>query len=335
LDFYNIRVAREKDGTHTIFVEWVVNRKVTNLLVYHGAFQAIWDEEAGLWSTDEYDVQRIVDKHLFEFNKEYQEKTGAMTYVKTLANWDSKAWSTFKRFLQALPENRKDLDAKLAFQNTEVKKEDYITRRLPYSLEEGSYEAWDEIVGTLYSEEERAKIEWAIGSIVSGDSIDIQKFLVFYGKPGSGKSTVLNIIAQLFHGYTTIFDGKALTGNNNTFSTAPFRYNPLVAIQHDGDLSRIEDNTILNTLTAHEEIRVNEKYMKPIPIVPKAMLFMGTNEPVKIRNAKAGIIRRLIDVTPSGNLIENRRYHVLKDQIHFELGGIAWHCLQVYKKMGK
>lgn len=335
MDFYNIRVTREKDGTHTIFVEWVVNRNVTNLLVYHNAFQAIWDEEAGLWSTDEYDVQRIVDKHLFEFNEEYKAKTGALTHVKALANWDSKAWSTFKRFLQALPENRKDLDTKLTFQNTEVKKEDYVTKRLPYSLEEGSYDAWDEIVGTLYSEEERAKIEWAIGSIVAGDSPSIQKFLVFYGKPGTGKSTILNIISQLFEGYTTIFDAKGLTGNNNTFAAAPFKNNPLVGIQHDGDLSRIEDNTILNTLTAHEAIPINEKYMKPILIIPKAMLFMGTNEPVKIRNAKAGILRRLIDVSPSGNTINNRRYHTLMDQVHFELGGIAWHCLQVYKKMGK
>lgn len=335
MDFYSIRVAREKDGTHTIFVEWVVNRRVTNLLVYHNAFQAIWDEEAQIWSTDEYDVQRLVDKHLFQFDKEYREKTGALTHVKALANWDSKAWSTFKRFLQSLPENRQDLDAKLVFQNTEIKKEDYATRKLPYALEEGSYDAWDELVGTLYSEEERSKIEWAIGSIVAGDSASIQKFLVFYGKPGSGKSTVLNVIAKLFQGYTSIFDGKALTGNNNSFSTAPFKHNPLVAIQHDGDLSRIEDNTILNTITAHEEIFVNEKYMKPIAIVPRAFLFMGTNEPVKIRNAKAGIIRRLIDVTPTGNTIPNGRYHSLVDQIHFELGGIAWHCLQVYKKMGK
>ena len=335
MDFYNIRVTREKDGTHSIFPEWVVNRKVTNLLVYQNAFQAIWDEEAGLWSTDEYDVQRLVDADLFRFDKEYREKTGALTHVKSLANWDSKAWSTFKRFLQSLPENRMDLDAKLVFQNTVVKKDDYVTKRLPYALEEGTYDAWDEIVGTLYSEEERRKIEWAIGSIVAGDSGAIQKFLVFYGKPGSGKSTILNIIAKLFQGYTSIFDGKALTGNNNAFSTAPFKHNPLVAIQHDGDLSRIEDNTLLNTITAHEEIFVNEKYMKPISIVPRAFLFMGTNEPVKIRNAKAGIIRRLIDVNPSGTIIPNGRYHALVDQIQFELGGIAHHCLQVYKSMGR
>lgn len=334
MDFYNIRVKREKDGTHVIYAEWKVDRKVTDLLVNHNSFQAVWDEERGLWSTDEYDVQRLVDADLYRFEKDYKEKTGAITWVKSMRDWDSKAWSSFQNYLKNLPENRKDLDGKLIFQNTEVKKGDYATKRLPYSLEAGSYEAWDEIVGTLYSDEERRKIEWAIGAVVSGDSTWIQKFLVFYGKPGSGKSTILDIIQLLFQGYATIFDAKALTSQNNAFATAPFKGNPLVAVQHDGDLSRIEDNTLLNMITAHEDIFVNEKYMKPVRMVPKAFLFMGTNEPVKIRNAKAGIIRRLIDVSPSGELITNGRYHDLKDKIQFELGGIAYHCLQRYKEMG-
>lgn len=334
LDFYNIRVKREKDGTHLIYAEWIVDRKVRDLLVNHNSFQAVWDEDKGLWSTDEYDVQRLVDRDLHAFEQEYQKKTGAITWVKSLKDWDSKAWTSFQRYIQNLPENRQDLDGKLVFQNTEVKKSDYATKRLPYALEEGTHEAWDEIVGTLYSADERDKIEWAIGAIVAGDSVWIQKFLVFYGKPGSGKSTILDIIQLLFQGYSTIFDAKALTSQNNSFATAPFKNNPLVAVQHDGDLSRIEDNTLLNMITAHEDIFVNEKYMKPISMVPKAFLFMGTNEPVKIRNAKAGIIRRLIDVSPSGNLITNGRYHDLKEKVQFELGGIAWHCLQRYKEMG-
>src|SRR5690606_10273707 len=107
-------------------------------------------------------------------------------------------------------DNSHQLDQNLTFSNTEVKKSDYVSRRLPYPLEGGDISAWDELVGTLYSVEERAKIEWAIGAIVSGDAKKIQKFLVLYGPAGTGKSTILNIIQMLFDGYVTTFEAKAL-----------------------------------------------------------------------------------------------------------------------------
>ena len=71
--------------------------------------------------------------------------------------------------------------------------------------------------------EEREKIEWCIGAILSGDSKRIQKFAVFYGPPGSGKGTVLKIIGKLFVGYTTSFDAKALGNSNSQFATEVFK----------------------------------------------------------------------------------------------------------------
>ena len=62
---------------------------------------------------------------------------------------------------------------------------------------------------------------------------------------------------------------------------------------------------------------------------------MGTNKPVKITDAKSGIIRRLIDVHPTGNKFQPNHYNTLMAQIDFELGAIAQHCLEVYREMGK
>ena len=132
--------------------------------------------------------------------------------------------------------------------------------QVSYSLEKGDIKAWDKLISTLYSPEERHKIEWAIGSIVTGESKHIQKFLVLYGEGGTGKSTILNVIQQLFDGYYSVFDAKALGSSNNSFALEAFKKNPLVAIQHDGDLSRIEDNTRLNSLVSHELMTVNEKF---------------------------------------------------------------------------
>ena len=61
---------------------------------------------------------------------------------------------------------------------------------------------------SLYTEEERYKIEWAIGSIVSGASKKIEKFLVLYGTPGTGKGTILKVVEWLFSGYTAVFDAR-------------------------------------------------------------------------------------------------------------------------------
>ena len=299
------------------------------------SFYAVWDEGKGLWSTDEYDIQRLVDEDLHRHALEQRTKHNVEFPVMNLKSFNTRIWSTFRAFMLNISDNSHPLDEKLIFANTEVKKTDYASRRLPYSLEAGTTDAWDELMNVLYSDDELAKIEWAIGAVVSGDSKKIQKFLVFYGPAGSGKSTVLNIIQDMFEGYVATFDAKALGSSNNAFATEVFRHNPLVAIQHDGDLSKIDDNTKLNSIISHEEMTMNEKYKPSYTSRVNAFLFMGTNQPVKISDAKSGIIRRLIDVHPSGAKVEPERYNMLMQQIDFELGAIAYKCLKRYQSMGK
>lgn len=297
------------------------------------SFYAIWDEETGLWSTDEYDVGRLVDEEMRAYAEKHH--PGVSVSIKSLRNYNSKSWINYRTFVSNISDSFHQLDENLTFANQQVKRSDYVSRRLPYSLEDGDCSAWDELVGTLYSIEERRKIEWAIGSIISGDSKKIQKFFVFYGQPGTGKSTILTIIEKLFSGYCATFEAKALGSNNNAFATEAFKSNPLVAIQHDGDLSRIDDNTKLNSIVAHEDIRMNEKYKPSYVGRVNALLFMGTNQPVKISDAKSGIIRRLIDIHPTGVTIPPNSYNTLMSRIDFELGSIAHHCLGVYRSLGK
>ena len=155
---------------------------------------------------------------------------------------------------------------------------------------------------------------------------------MLYGAAGTGKSTILNVVEQLFDGYYSSFNAKQLGSANNSFALEPFKANPLVAIQHDGDLSRIEDNTLLNSLVSHELMSVNEKFKGLYETRFKCFLFMGTNRPVKITDGKSGLLRRLIDVHPTGNKIPVREYKKLTKQVSFELGAIAYHCLQVYEE---
>lgn len=333
MDFFQIGTKEARGGVVEVFPDFTVGRS-QDLMVRGQSFYAIWDEKNNLWSTDEYDVQRLVDEAVTAHAEQLQ-ADGVPCKAKLLRSYGTNGWNQFRKFMRNVSDNSHQLDMKLTFANTEVKKSDYTSRRLPYALAPGEIKAWDELIGTLYEPEERAKIEWSIGSIVAGDSKKLEKFLVFYGPGGTGKSTVMKIIQKLFDGYTAMFEAKALVGNNNSFSTEVFRSNPLVAIQHDGDLSKIDDGSKLHSIVSHEDMLINEKYKPGYTSRINAFLFMGTNKPVRISDAKSGLIRRLIDVVPSGNLVEVNRYLTLMSQVDFELGAIASHCLEVYRSMGK
>lgn len=330
LDFMIISTRSTKRGVIEIYPKFVI-KKSKDLMIRGGDFYAIWDEERGLWSTDEQDALHMIDNELERYSEENKDKFNAQ--VKVLHMWDAEsgmidAWHKYCQ--KQMRDNFHMLDEKLIFSNTPTNKKDYASKRLNYPLEPGDISSYDTLMSTLYSEEERAKIEWAIGSIVTGDSKKIQKFMVLYGSAGTGKSTVLNIIQMLFEGYYSVFDAKALGSSSNAFALEAFKSNPLVAIQHDGDLSRIEDNTRLNSLVSHELMTINEKFKSTYTSRFKCFLFMGTNKPVRITDAKSGLIRRLIDVTPSGNKLPAKEYRTIMKRIEFEVGAIACHCRDVY-----
>ena len=329
LDFLSIAARDTKRGWE-IYPKFKMI-KSEDLMIRGGDFYAIWVEDRGLWSTDEQDALQLIDRELSQYAKEHKGTYGDTARV--LYMWDAETGmidSWHKYCQKQCRDNFHMLDEKLIFSNAETNKKDYASKRLSYPIEPGDISAWDKLISTLYSKEERHKIEWAIGSIVSGDSKKIQKFMVLYGAAGTGKSTILNIIQQLFDGYYSVFDAKALGSSNNSFALEAFRTNPLVAIQHDGDLSRIEDNTRLNSLVSHELMTINEKFKSTYASRFKCFLFMGTNKPVKITDAKSGLLRRLIDVSPSGNKLNTNEYKKVTKQVSFELGAIASHCLDVY-----
>lgn len=332
LDFLMISTRSTKRGVIEIYPKFII-KKSSDLMIRGGDFYAIWIEERGLWSTDEQDALILIDKYLDEYAEENKGKFEAQ--VRVMHMWDAESGmiDTWHKYCQKqMRDSFHQLDDTLIFANTKVSKKDYSSKRLPYPLEKGDISAWDKLISTLYSPEERHKIEWSIGAIVTGDSKNIQKFMVFYGSAGTGKSTILNIIQKLFEGYYSVFDARALGSSSNSFALESFKSNPLVAIQHDGDLSRIEDNTRLNSLVSHELMTVNEKFKAAYSNRFNAFLYMGTNKPVKITDAKSGLIRRLIDVTPTGEKLSRVEYHDVTKRVNFELGAIAKHCEEVYRE---
>lgn len=332
LDFLIIKTRSTKRGVVEVYPNFII-KKSKDLMIRGGDFYAIWVADRGLWSTDEEDVIQLIDREVEQWVEENRSRINSD--LKILHMWDSESgmidrWHKYCKM--QMRDSYHSLDDNLIFSNRQTTREDYATKRLPYPLCDGDISAYDKLMSTLYDPDERAKIEWAIGCIISGDSKTIQKFMVLYGAAGTGKSTILNVIQQLFEGYYSTFDAKALGSSNDSFALEAFKSNPLIAIQHDGDLSRIEDNTRINSLVSHEEMTVNEKFKSAYTNRFRSFLIMGTNKPVRITDAKSGLIRRLIDVTPSGNKLPSKEYKQITGQIKFELGAIAKHCLDFYNE---
>ena len=328
LDFVKIATKFVR-GTMEVYPKFIIKNS-EDLMIRGGDFYAIWDEKKGLWSMQDQDAINLIDTDIGEeFRANYSNTPGS--YPLYLWDADTGMIDKWHKYCQKqMRDNFVPLDETLIFSNTPVDNKNYASRRLSYPLEKGPFPAWDKLVSTLYDPEERHKIEWAIGAIVTGESKRIQKFLVLYGSAGTGKSTILNVVQQLFEGYYSVFDAKALGSSSNSFALEAFKNNPLVAIQHDGDLSKIEDNTRLNSLVSHEYMMVNEKFKSAYASRFNAFLMMGTNKPVKITDGKSGLLRRLIDVNPSGRRLTIREYRNVVSQIPFELGAIAYHCKEVF-----
>ena len=332
MDFMKISTRSVKQGVTEIFPKFIL-KKSSDLMIRGGDFYAVWREDLGLWSTEEQDVIDMVDRELYNFTEERRKTATDSLVTKYMWDSDSGSIDSWHKYCQKrMRDNFHPLDEKIIFGDTETTKTDYASKKLSYPLRECDISGYEKLISTLYTPEERHKIEWAIGSIIEGDSKYIQKFLVLYGSAGTGKSTILNIIQRLFEGYYSVFDAKALGSSSNSFALEAFKSNPMVAIQHDGDLSRIEDNTRLNSLVSHELMTVNEKFKSTYANKFNAFLFMGTNKPVKITDSKSGLLRRLIDVMPSGKKLDQKDYNDCIDKIPFELPGIAYHCHQVYLK---
>lgn len=332
MDFYEIETApmRGQAGMMEV-VPMFLNLKSRDIMLRDGEFVAVWNPKTELWSKDERDVISIIDGDV----QNYIEMSGIRNVLPRFCRRDGDGiWKKYRLWAKNMIDTDQPLDRNPVFLNTVTRQEDHVSYRLPYSLEDGVPVNWAKLTDTLYDSSEREKIEWAIGSVLTGDSRTIDKFLVFYGDPGSGKSTILNVMQKLFGDFCVPFDSESLTQRSNSFALSAFADDPLVAIEHDGDLSRIETNTRLNSIISNEIQLVNEKFKKPRSLRISTMLIMASNNPVKITDANSGIPRRLLDVSPSGRRLPINEYRSVMDGVYQELGIIAQHCINVYRNLG-
>lgn len=334
--------GKQREEMTVVYPEFQINGK--DIMRKGGNFYAVLDKHTGMWLRSINDVYRIIDEELYSYAEEHFEKEGdcyynghKKVYIKTINDSSTKILLDFNKWFNNLDANHNyiPLDSELTYLSDEITPDNYRSKRLCYDLADGDISAYEKIISTLYLEEDREKLEWSIGAVISGDSKKIEKFIVLYGSGGTGKSTILDLIEKIFDGYWNVFVAEELALKSHQFATAAFKDNPLVAIQDDGSLAKI-DSPRINEIVSHKPLQINEKNTKQYMLKPQAMLFLATNDRVDMHDTNLGITRRLLDVYPSGKLIPVNEYRRLVNQMmNFEIPAIAKHCLDVYKNLGK
>lgn len=310
-------------------------RGFKDIMVKGGAFYAVWDEEKGLWSKNRDDAVKMIDDRLYSYAdglRSVHQFDGTIITVKDLSTMYSKGIDDFIKWYQKIANDYFEwLDGKIIFKDDITTKDDFASFKLPYSMENDEPVYWNKLLGRLYSSEERRKIEYAIGSVIAGESTKLQKFFIFVGDAGTGKSTILGIIEDMFRGYVSTINIESI-GMGKDFALESLSNNPLIAIQDDVELDKITENARLNSIISHENLTVNEKHKKLYQAKFRTLIFAGANREVKITDARSGLLRRIVDIEPTGNTFGREEYDDIMYHMPFEYGKIANRCLKIFKE---
>lgn len=333
LDFVSINKIETKSGFILQPELSVISRDC--LMTRGHSFYAVWDFETGTWTFDELRVPILINILVQEAFNDLPEHEKAFTTISDIGRFRTSEWSSFKAYCKQLPDKARDLDIEVTFANENPPREAYRARKLPYELSNKPARSYRKLVSVLYDPEELEKLEWAVGLCLCGEQSLVHKFISIFGGSGTGKSTYLSIIDSLFRGYTETINVHNIVSGQNEFALSRFSSNPLVIIEHDCNLSTIKDNSRFNSIISHEKMEINVKNQALYTARILGMLFLGTNKPIHITDARSGISRRLIDVSPSGRLLPIDIYEKLMNDIQYELGSIAYHCINVYRELGR
>ena len=341
-DFLKI-IKNYQRGRYYYQPTFITKSSIKDVMTRGGSFYAIYDETTGLWTKEKTRAIELIDQQV----REYAEKdSGEIAMqdsehgpvIMPMSDSANHLVERFERFCKTMGDFWVPLDQKMIFSNTEVKKADYASKKLDYPLQEQPTPYYDTLTSVLYLPDEQEKWEWAVGAMISGDSSKIQKMFAFYGEPGKGKSTIISKIfaEQIFgdeDGYAKKFEANNLcTGDN--FATDFLANDSILVYDDDAEMGMISVRSTLNKIISHESVRVNGKFERTFYTKPKCMIFVGSNDPIQL-SPNSGMKRRLIDIRPTGNLLEASTYDDCMEHIPFEKSGIAWKCLQVYKKLGR
>lgn len=342
-DFIQVIESRDKSNRKVFTPAFEINSHTKDIMRCAGKFYGLWDPYTGLWVRNINIAMELIDRNVYEYvekkvGKEIIDNPEYAPMIKRLVDTINGLSRKFRNFVEVdMEDTYIPLDQVVKFEDAEVKREDYCSFKLPYSPREGPIPYFTKLKDQLYLPDESQKFCWMTGALLVGDQAKIQKFFVFYGDPGTGKSSIIKIVRDLLGGDGSPLVAKCtaeLLVNKDSFGTDFLTEDPIFCYDDEASISKVDSRSTLNLIVSHEKIRVNAKFTRPVWKTPKCFLVCGANDPVQV-SQRSGFIRRLIDIRPTGEILPVDEYDDCMEHIQFELPAIAYYCIQVYKKLGK
>lgn len=331
LDFVKVRKSNRKEKGKNVLSPTFDNLENEDLLARGGKFYAAWDGENETWTGSIRRVTELVDRIVMDASEDEPEPVG----VRLMRYSADRVMDDFINYCKHTETKDALLDQKITFLSDRRVKGDFCSKRLPYDLSTSEPTNYIKLTSTLYDEKEIQKFNWFMGSIIDGDFPNVQKFLAITGAPGTGKSTLLNIVEMCLGPYCVPISCKKLTSRDNRFALSQFKSAPLIALDHDGDLSRVVDNATFNNIISHEITTIERKGVDEYSQRIDTMLLLASNTDVNITDTNSGLIRRTLDMSPSGRTLPYSEYEACVNGMNFEKGAICNLWLKTYRDLGR
>lgn len=292
-------------------------------------FRSAWHKyEGGYWQAQENEA---IDLQIYSLLERYEDYNPALSRA-----------SEIHKYLRTKLKTRDDLvdgDADwINFKNgsfnlrtwefTEHKPEHYFTSQLAYEYDAGAVpDAWFTFINQTLVDPE-GKPDWkliqlvqeAFGYSLTADMSFRVSFWV-HGPTGSGKSTLINLLASLASSYHAPFDLNQLASGAARFMLAQAAGKRLITFGEADANTRLADG-LYKMLVSSDEIVADVKNREPIRFKPTAKIWWGMNNlPVNVDRSGA-VDSRVIIIPMKRSIPAGKKDLRLAEKLERELPGI-------------
>lgn len=183
-------------------------------------------------------------------------------------------------------------------------------------------------------------LQKVLGYCLTGDTSE-QKIFFFYGDGANGKSTLCNVVRDIFGNYAKSVRPTIIANNNKNDSPDQANSelaslpNVRLALAEEGSQGVSLDEATVKQITGGTEISTRKLYADTFQFKPKFKLIMCTNHKPRISGSDYGIWRRVILIPFDRIFKEEEKDKTLADKLKKEYpqilnwiinGFYAWQC---------